>query len=107
MRLVQNICCDNQSGFAMHFRIRWQDRDGEWHTTDWSSGDYAGGQARTSPDLVSIGVAADALAVRPRVHAVSGEDEDGDVILNYGANGVIAKYNVQGEPSSFEVALVD
>ncbi len=91
----------------MHFRICWQDRDGEWHTTDWSSGDYAGGQARMSPDLASIGVAADALAVLPCVHAVSDEDEDGDVILNYGANGVITKYNVQGEASSFAVALLD
>ncbi len=105
MRLIDKICCVNRAAFPINFAIRWQDGQGEWHITDWNSGDYPNGQARTSPDLASIGVRSDALAVVPHVVAVPGEHANGNAIVSYSATGVTAKYNVQGDASGLGVIL--
>ncbi len=56
----------------MSFSIQWLDSNGELHTTEWNSGNYPIDQSRTSPELGSIGVPSNAIAVTPYVHAYWG-----------------------------------
>lgn len=105
MLQAQKISCTNHGIFIMNFSIRWLDGDGNWHVTDWNSGNYAINNTRTSPDLASIGVPTDAVAVVPYVHAIAGNHGDGNTTVLYADNGVTANYNVTGVTLNFRVNL--
>lgn len=106
MLKVQKIACVNNALFVMNFSVRWLDAHGEWHTSEWNSGNYPINQTRTSPDLASIGVPADALAVTPYVHAVLGVSNSGSPMVNYAANGNTAGYTVTGTTLIYSVSLI-
>src|SRR5262249_14837915 len=102
---VQYISCVNDAGFVMNFSIRYLDQDGNWHTASWNSGNYPIDQSKTSPDLATIGVPSDAIAVAPYVHAILGQSELGSPYVQYAANGQTATYEVKGTVDSFSVQL--
>lgn len=106
MQQVQKIACVNNGGFVMNFSIRWLDSNGQWQTSEWNSGNYPINQTRTSPDLASIGVPADALAITPYVHAILGNHNIGEPLVNYAANGQTAAYNVHGTTLNYSVDLI-
>jgi hypothetical protein len=105
MQNVQKIACANAAGFVMNFSIRWLDASGNWFTTHWNSGNYPIDQTRTSPDLASIGVPPDALAVSPYVHAILGKSGEGTPYVAYAANGNVGTYTVSGTTLDYSVKL--
>jgi hypothetical protein len=104
---VQYISCDNDAGFVMNFSIHYLDSNGNWQAADWNSGNYPIDQQRTTPDLASIGVPADALAIGPNVHAVLGDTEMGTPYVQYAPNGQTATYQVRGTTLNFSVDLIN
>ena len=105
MLLTQSIACTNKGAVVMNFSVRWLDSDGHWHTSHWNSGNYPINETRTSPDLASIGIPDDAMAVSPYVHAVLGMHAMGNQTVNYAANGVVAHYIVRGMTLNVTVDL--
>ncbi len=103
---VQKIACVNNAGFVMNFQIQYLDADGAQHLTDWNSGNYPINQTGTSPDLESIGVPANALAVTPYVNAILGKSNTGNPEVTYAANGQTATYTVTGTTLIFSVTLI-
>lgn len=106
MRQVEKIACTNNAGFVMNFSIRWLDSSGEWKTSAWNSGNYPIDQTRTSPDLGTIGVPNDALAITPYVHAILGKSESGGPLVGYAADDQVATYEVKGTTLSYSVDLI-
>jgi len=106
MTNVEKISCTNNAGFVMNFSIQWLGADGVWTTAEWNSGNYPINQTRTSPDLASIGVPKDALAVSPYVHAILGNHESGKPYVNYANNGQVGSYEVKGTTLNYSVALI-
>lgn len=106
MQQVQKIACVNNGLFVMNFSIRWLDPSGQWQTSEWNSGNYPINQTRTSPDLANIGVPADALAITPYVHAILGNNNSGQPLVGYVANGQTAIYNVHGVTLNYSVDLM-
>ncbi|MCK7496688.1 MAG: hypothetical protein MZW92_41610 [Comamonadaceae bacterium] len=70
--------------------------DGKWTTSDWNSGNYPVAQSKTTPDLNTIGVPADALAVTVYGHAVAGSSAQGTPFVAFALNGQIATYDAVG-----------
>jgi hypothetical protein len=89
----------------MNFSIQWLNPDGNWGTSEWNSGNHPISQTRTSPDLKSIGVLENALAVAPYVKAVLGKNQRGEPAVTWQANGQTGTYIVQGWTLSHTVAL--
>jgi hypothetical protein len=96
MRQIQKITVDNKGGYVFNFSIQWLGSDGKWTTSDWNSGNYTVGFSRTTPELQTIGVPADALAVTPYGHAVAGTSGQGAPFVAFAANGQIATYDAVG-----------
>ena len=108
MQQVDKISVSNMGGYVFGFSIQWLSQDGTWNTTEWHSGNYPIDQSRTSPELGSIGVPADALAVTPYGHAVAGTSGQGHAFVQYkaGANSV-GTYNATGTTFiNFAITLV-
>ena len=72
MQPVSKINVVNKGGYVFNYSVQWLDSNGEWHTSDWNSGNYSVGFSRETPELGSIGVTEDALAVTVYGHAVLG-----------------------------------
>ncbi|HEY0604469.1 MAG TPA: hypothetical protein VGD58_16220 [Herpetosiphonaceae bacterium] len=106
MLQIAKIACTNNAAFVMNFSIRWLDHAGNWHLSEWNSGDYAINQTRTSPDLISIDVPSDARAIAPYVHALLGEHRTGAPMVSYSANNQVAAYEVKGTTSDYSVDLI-
>jgi len=103
---VSFITVENKGGYVFDFSVQWLGTDGKWHTTEWNSGSYAVLQSRTSPELGSIGVPSDALAVTPYGHATAGTSGQGTPFVSYAANSGIAHYTAKGTTFiGFEVDL--
>lgn len=108
MRQVQKITVFNRGAYVFNFSIQWLSSDGNWHTTDWNSGNYPVAQSRTSPSLNEIGVPADALAVTPYGHAVAGKSGQGHAFVGIATNGQAATYEAVGTTLiGFDVKLID
>lgn len=105
MLQVQRIACVNNAGFVMNFSIQWLDNNGNWNTAGWNSGNYPIDQTQTSPDLAAIGVAADAIAVRPWVNAIAGLSMEGTPMVSYAANNQTATFVVAGTTLGYSVKL--
>ena len=103
---VQYIACVNNAGFVMNFSVQWLSSDGTWQTSTWNSGNYPINQSQKSPDLASIGVPGDALAVTPVVNAVLGGSHQGTPFAGYQPNGQTATYEVQGTTLNFSVTKI-
>ena len=103
---VQYIACTNDAGFVMSFAVKWLDQSGEWHTTKWDSGHYPIDQTRTTPDLTTIGVPSDAVAIVPFVDAVLGKNETGSPYVQYATNGHTAVFEVKGTTLDYSVKLI-
>ena len=97
MQSVSTITVSNKGGYVFNFSIQWLDfNDGTWHTTQWNSGNYPVLQSVTSPELGSIGVPADALAVTPYGHAIAGTSGQGHGFVKYGPGSGSAIYEAKG-----------
>jgi hypothetical protein len=96
MRQVQKITVNNKGGYVFSFSVQWLGSDGKWSTSEWNSGNYSVGFSRTTPDLNTIGVPADALAVTVYGHAVLGTSGQGTPFLAFAPNGQIATYDAVG-----------
>jgi hypothetical protein len=109
MQEVSTITVNNMGGYVFNFSVQWLDpNDGNWHTTDWNSGNYPIDQSRTSPELGSIGVPGNALAVTPYGHAVLGSSGQGHAFVLYrpGSRNA-ATYNATGTTIiGFAITLV-
>ncbi|MFQ3220909.1 MAG: hypothetical protein ACI96W_003291 [Paraglaciecola sp.] len=105
---ASTITVNNMGGYVFNFSIQWLDaNDGTWHTTDWNSGNYPIDQHRTSPELASIGVPADALAVTPYGHAILGTSGQGQGFVRYQKDASPASYNATGTTFiGFEIKLI-
>jgi len=107
MRAIEKISCTNNAGFVMNFSVRWLGSDGKWNSTEWNSGNYPINQTRISPNLASIGVPSDAVAITPHVHAILGTSRDGEQLVDFKDNDQVAAYEVKGTTLSFGVDLID
>ncbi|ATN12946.1 MULTISPECIES: hypothetical protein [Pseudomonas] len=96
MRQVQKITVNNKGGYVFNFKVQWLNSDGKWYTSQWSSGDYPVAQSRTTPNLETIGVPSDALAVTVYGHALAGSSGQGTPFVGFAANGQIATYDAVG-----------
>lgn len=91
------ITVNNMGAYVFNFSVQWLDAsDGKWHTSQWNSGNYPVGQSVTSPELSSIGVPANALAVTPYGHAVLGSSAQGQAFCSYESTAGNAIYNATG-----------
>jgi hypothetical protein len=103
---VSKIAVENKGGYVFNFSIQYLGTDGTWHTTDWNSGNYPVLQTRTSPELGSIGVPSDALAVTPYGHAVAGTSGQGTPLVAYVPGSGQANYTAKGTTYiGFEIVL--
>ena len=96
MRQIQKITVNNKGGYVFNFSVQWLGSDGKWTTSDWNSGNYSVGLSRTTPDLNTIGVPADALVVTVYGHAVLGTSGQGTPFVAFAPNGQIATYDAVG-----------
>ena len=96
MRPVQKITVNNKGGYVFNFSVQWLGSDGRWVTSEWNSGNYPVATSRTTPDLNTIGVPANALAVTVYGHAVAGTSGQGTPFVAFAANGQIATYDAVG-----------
>lgn len=106
LQQVQYIACINEAAFVMNFSIQYLESDGNWKTSEWNSGNYPVGRTVKSPDLASLGVPADAIAITPYVHAILGVHNTGTPMVTYAANGQTASYKVSGTTLSYSVTQV-
>ncbi|PJN95991.1 hypothetical protein CNY89_05195 [Amaricoccus sp. HAR-UPW-R2A-40] len=109
MQNVDKICVNNMGGYVFNFSVQWLGADGVWHTSSWNSGNYPIDQSATSPELGSIGVPSDAIAVAPYGHAILGTSGQGHALVAYkqGANAV-GTYNATGTTFiNFDISLVN
>lgn len=106
MQQVSKITVVNEGGYVLNFSVQWLTSDGEWETSEWNSGNYPIDQSRTSPELGSIGVPADALAVTAYVHAILGDHAQGHAFVGYepGSNNV-GTYEATGTTLNVDVKL--
>lgn len=102
------ITVNNMGAYVFNFSVQWLDpSDGQWHTSEWNSGNYPVGQNVTSPELGSLGVPADALAVTPYGHAVLGTSGQGQPFCGYNSSEGTAVYNATGTTYiGFAITLV-
>jgi len=107
MQGASSITVNNMGGYVFNFSVQWLDAStGQWHTTDWNSGNYPIDQSRTSPELGSIGVPTDALAVTPYGHAIAGTSGQGHPFVTYDPSAGSASYNATGTTFiGFEIKL--
>jgi hypothetical protein len=97
MQQVSKITVSNLGGYVFNYSVQWLDTNGNWNTSDWNSGNYPIDQARTTPELGSIGVPSTALAVTVYGHAILGTSGQGHAFVQYvpGSSGS-ATYNATG-----------
>lgn len=106
MQQIQQIAVNNNGGYVMSFSVQWLDSSGQWNTSKWNSGNYPIDQTVTSPELGTIGVPTDALAVTPYVHAVWGDNAQGTPFVSYvSGSGTVATYTASGTTLSVHVTL--
>lgn len=92
----------------MNFSISWLDSGGKQHFSHWCSSNYPIGKSHTSPDLDTIGVPSDAVAVTPYVHAILGNHTVGSPMVKAASKGQeVATYEVKGTTLDFSVTLVE
>lgn len=107
MKNVDRIACNNNAWFVMNFSIQWKTPDGNWHTSEWNSGNYKKGDVKVSPSLSAVvGVPDDAVEVRPYVKAILGKSESGQA-LSPASDGQMVAYDVSGTTLNFSVELTD
>jgi hypothetical protein len=108
MQQVSKINVNNQGGYVFNYSVQWLDSNGEWHTSDWNSGNYSVGFARETPELGSIGVTEDALAVTVYGHAILGTSGQGHAFVKYESGSQsVATYNAKGTTYiGFDIELV-
>lgn len=108
MNNASMIKVTNKGGYVFNFSVQWLDpSDGTWHTTQWNSGNYPVLQSVTTPELGSIGVPEDALAVTPYGHAIAGTSGQGHAFVRYAKNSSTAEYEARGTTFiGFEVVLI-
>ncbi len=94
---ASKITVNNNGGYVFNFSVQWLSAsDGKWHTSDWNSGNYPINQAKTTPELGTIGVPEDALAVTPYGHAIAGRSGQGHGFVSYSPSGSTAVYKASG-----------
>jgi hypothetical protein len=103
---VQYFACANMAGFIMNFKIQYTTDNQDWITLEWKSPSFPIDQTKVSPDLASIGVPANAVGVRPQVHAYLGKTHSGKPAVLYDANGQTATYEVKGTTQIYSVKLI-
>ncbi len=103
MKKVERIGCLNSGIFVMNFSIQWLDSAGQWHTSDWNSGNFENGLYKVSPSLALLGIPADAIGVAPYVSAVAGIQNQGEPLVKSANNGRLAAYEVTGTTLNFKV----
>lgn len=103
MKQVERIGCLNNGIFVMNFSIQWLDSAGQWHTSDWNSGNFENGLYKVSPSLALLGIPADAIGVAPYVSAVAGIQNQGAPLVQSTHNGRLAAYEVTGTTLNFKV----
>jgi len=97
MQQVAKISVVNKGGYVFNFSIQWLTSNGQWETSEWNSGNYAVGQSRTSPELGTIGVPGDALAVTVYGHAIIGRSGQGNPFVAYESGSQdVATYDAVG-----------
>jgi hypothetical protein len=108
MQPVSKINVNNKGGYVFNYSVQWLDSDGEWHTSDWNSGNYSVGFSRETPELGSIGVTDDALAVTVYGHAVLGSSGQGHPFIKYQSGSQnVATYDAKGTTIiGFDIELV-
>lgn len=104
---ASTITVENRGAYVFNFSVQWLDpNDGLWHTSDWNSGNYPVLQSKTSPELGSIGVPTNALAVTPYGHAVAGSSGQGQGFITYAPGSGTAVYEAKGTTFiGFEIEL--
>ncbi|RFD25136.1 FAD-linked oxidoreductase [Pseudomonas sp. GL93] len=103
MKQVERIGCLNNGLFVMNFSIQWLDSAGQWHTSEWNSGNFENGVYKVSPSLALLGIPADAIGVAPYVSAVAGIQNQGEPLVQPANNGRLAAYEITGTTLSFKV----
>jgi hypothetical protein len=108
MQEVSKINVVNKGGYVFNYSVQWLDSNGEWHTSDWNSGNYSVGFSRETPELGSIGVTEDALAVTVYGHAVAGTSGQGHAFIKYQSGSQnVATYDAKGTTYiGFDIELV-
>jgi hypothetical protein len=96
MKTVQQITVNNKGAYVFNFSVQWLDSHGNWHTSDWNSGNYPVTQSRTTPPLEQIGVPPDAAQITVYGHAVLGTSGQGSAAVRYAPNGHTAVYDAVG-----------
>jgi len=103
---VSYITVENKGGYVFNFSVQWLDSNGNWNTTEWNSGNYPVQVSKTTPELGTIGVPTDALAVTPYGHAVAGTSGQGKPMVSYASGSGIAQYQAKGTTwIGFEIVL--
>jgi len=108
MQPISKISVVNQGGYVFNYSVQWLDSNGEWQTSDWNSGNYSVGFSRETPELGSLGVPGDALAVTPYGHAVLGTSGQGKPFVQYQPGSTnVASYEAKGTTYiGFQIVLV-
>src|SRR4051794_15060499 len=106
MQEVSKITVANEGGYVFNYSVQWIDSEGNWQTSDWNSGNYPIDQSRTTPELGSIGVPADAL-VTPHGHAILGDSGQGHAFVSYQPSSEnVGTYEAKGTTLiGFEIKL--
>ena len=100
MEAVQFIKVENQGLFVCNFGVKYLDANGYWLSAPgYNSNHFNVNEVRDTPDLVSIGVPADAKELAPNVHMYmtsGGHDRLGEPQVTYAKNGKTAVYIASG-----------
>lgn len=107
MQQCSKIAVSNMGGYVFNYSVQWLDSNGNWNTSEWNSGNYPIDQTVTTPELGSIGVPTDALAVTVYGHAVLGSSGQGTPFVQYNPNVEnVATYTAKGTTFiGFEIVL--
>jgi hypothetical protein len=100
---VQKIACVNHAAFVMRFSVESIRPDGTLATTG-QTGNFAVGRTGII-DMAQHGGREGAL-IRPRVRAVAGTTNSGNVYVQYARNGQTATYEVRGTTLNFRVTRI-
>lgn len=104
MQKVSKIACNNNAGFDMKFRVKYEEGTSDTHHTSWTS-TYPINQTKTI-DLRDYALKPGTEAC-PEVSAVMGEEKSGKNVIYDPDTENVATYRVHGTTLSYDVDLED
>ena len=103
LKEVQKICCGNNAGFVMYFKVAYIDSEGNEQESTTSSNKYPINNWRTI-DLSTLTPAiSEGTTVWPKVKAIAGKTKSPDIKVVYKKNNQVATYIVKGTTLSYSI----